>query len=69
MLSHFREIIKNRTALLISHRIGFAKLADRIYIMDKGEIVESGTHDELLSQKGKYYEMFTAQKGLYEDGK
>lgn len=68
MLSHFREIIKNRTALLISHRIGFAKLADRIYIMDKGEIVESGTHDELLSQKGKYYEMFMAQKGLYEDG-
>lgn len=69
MLSRFREIIKNRTALLISHRIGFAKLADRIYIMDKGKIVESGTHNELLSRKGKYYEMFNAQKGLYiEDG-
>lgn len=69
MLSHFREILKNRTALLISHRIGFAKLADRIYIMDKGKIVESGTHNELLSQKGKYYEMFHAQKGFYiEDG-
>ncbi len=69
LLSHFRGIVRNRTALLVSHRIGFAKLADRILIMEKGEIVESGTHEELLSQRGRYYMMFNAQKGLYaEDG-
>ena len=65
MLMHFKDIVKNKTALLISHRIGFARLSDRICIMKDGAIVENGTHDELIKQKGYYYELFTSQQELY----
>lgn len=65
MLLHFKDILKDRTAILISHRIGFARLADRIIMMDKGTVVESGTHDELLRQDGLYAKLFNAQKELY----
>lgn len=67
MLNHFEHIIKGKTAILISHRIGFARLSDRICIMEKGEIVEEGSHYKLMSLKGKYYELFTSQKKLYEE--
>jgi len=65
MLMHFKDIVKDKTALLISHRIGFARLSDRICIMKDGAIVEDGTHDELIEQKGYYHELFTSQKELY----
>ena len=65
MLMHFKDIVKDKTALLISHRIGFARISDRICIMKDGAIVENGTHDELLKQKGYYYELFTSQQELY----
>ena len=65
MLMHFKDIVKDKTALLISHRIGFARLSDRICIMKDGAIVENGTHDELIKQKGYYYELFTSQQELY----
>lgn len=65
MLLHFKDILSDRTAILISHRIGFARLADRIIIMDKGEIVESGTHDELMQLNGLYKKLFDSQKELY----
>lgn len=65
MLAHFKNIVLGKTAILISHRIGFAKLSDRICVMDQGTIVEEGTHAELMSRKGTYYELFTAQQSLY----
>jgi ABC-type multidrug transport system fused ATPase/permease subunit len=67
MLDHFLDILKDRTAVLISHRIGFARLADRIVLMQNGRIVELGTHQELLRSNGLYSEMFHAQKKLYEE--
>ena len=69
MLLHFKDIIKDKTALLISHRIGFARLSDRICVMNDGAIVENGTHDELMKQRGYYYELFTSQQELYIDKK
>ncbi|HBA49069.1 MAG TPA: hypothetical protein DCZ91_14980 [Lachnospiraceae bacterium] len=66
LLGRFREIIAGRTAILISHRIGFARLSDRICIMEKGHIVEEGTHQELLDKKGRYHRMFQKQRKLYE---
>ena len=68
MLNQFKDIVKNKTALLISHRIGFARMSSRICIMDNGKIVESGTHEELLKLKGKYYELFNSQQEIYKEG-
>lgn len=67
MLNQFKEIIKGRTAILISHRIGFARLSNRICIMENGRLVEEGSHEELIRLKGRYYELFTSQKQLYEE--
>lgn len=65
MLANIKEIIKNKTCILISHRIGFARLADKIIFMENGKIEEIGSHEELLAIKGKYCEIFQAQKKLY----
>lgn len=65
IFENLRTQIEDRTAILISHRIGFARIADRIVVMDGGRLVEQGSHDELLSQKGVYYKMFTTLQTLY----
>ncbi|MGL5347780.1 MAG: ABC transporter ATP-binding protein [Peptostreptococcaceae bacterium] len=65
MLENFKKVIKGQTAVLISHRIGFARLSDRICMMSKGKIVEEGTHEELLELKGLYYQLYMSQKDLY----
>ena len=55
-------------ACFISHRLGSTKIADRILVVDGGAIGESGTHDELMRQEGRYAQMFTAQRHWYETG-
>lgn len=65
MLNEFKENLEGKTAILISHRIAFARLASKIIIMNEGKIIESGTHNELLNKKGYYYELFTSQHNLY----
>ena len=67
MLENFRENLKGKTAILISHRIGFARLADRIVMMEDGRIQEDGTHEELLKREGYYARIFREQKNLYEE--
>ncbi len=52
---------RNRTVITISHRLSTVKKADVIYMMNNGEIVETGTHDELIAKKGHFYKMFEAQ--------
>lgn len=59
------SLSRNKTVVLISHRLSTVKMADMIYMMDNGEIIESGTHNELMSLQGKYYEMFTKQAEKY----
>ena len=66
MLDELRENLNGKTAILISHRISFARLADRIIMMKDGQIVEEGSHDDLLKQNGYYAEMYYMQKKLYE---
>jgi ATP-binding cassette subfamily B protein len=61
-----REIVKGRTCLLISHRFTNVKLADRIIVLNKGMIEETGTHDELIMKKGLYYNMYTKQNGRFD---
>jgi len=62
----FMEIAAGRTAILVTHRLGSARLADRILVMRDGRIVEDGTHRQLLERRGLYHDMFTAQADWYE---
>ncbi len=55
------ELLKNRTSFIIAHRLSTIKNADCIMYVDKGGILERGTHEELLSQKGAYYELYMSQ--------
>jgi ATP-binding cassette subfamily B protein len=52
------RLMKNRTTFIIAHRLSTVRNADQILVLEKGEVIERGTHDELLSQKGKYYELY-----------
>jgi len=56
------EVSKNCTTFIIAHRLSTIQNADIIYVMDKGKIVESGTHKQLLNQKGKYWELYNIQQ-------
>ena len=56
---------ENKTVFYISHRLSTTRDADRIIMLENGRIIEEGTHDELLSRKGKYAEMWQAQAGRY----
>lgn len=54
-------VMKNRTSIIIAHRLSTIRDADLIVVMDKGKIVESGSHDSLLAQRGRYYELYMTQ--------
>lgn len=60
--------LADKTVIYISHRFSASKIADRIYFMEKGQIAEQGTHDELILQGGKYAGMFNLQAKYYRDG-
>ncbi len=62
----FRRIASDKIALVISHRLALAKLADRIIVLENSRIIETGTHDQLMAMKGQYYLMFTRQASSYK---
>ena len=55
------ELVKGRTSFVIAHRLSTIKNADVIFVMKDGDIVESGTHQELLQKQGFYYELYNSQ--------
>ena len=62
----FGRISKGKSTIFITHRLGAAKLADQIIVIDDGQVKEQGTHDELLKLGGIYAEMFEAQRSWYK---
>lgn len=67
IFSRFREIMKGRTAILISHRFTNVSLADRIIVINKGSVEETGTHEELMEKRGIYFSMYTKQSSRFKN--
>ncbi len=56
------KLMAGRTTFVIAHRLSTIRNADRIIVLEQGRIVESGSHDELLALKGRYYQLYTGKK-------
>jgi len=65
IFERFHQLVKGKTAILISHRLSTVKMVDRIYVLNHGRIVESGTHEELMKEQGSYAWMFETQAQKY----
>ncbi len=65
MYENLISVTKNKTVLYISHRLSSAVLSDRIIVIGNGEILEQGSHEELMKAQGRYCEMFTLQASSY----
>ena len=66
VFQRFAELTKQRTSVLISHRFSTVRMADRILVLEKGKILEIGSHQQLLSMNGKYAELFNLQAMGYQ---
>ncbi|MBE3577772.1 MAG: ABC transporter ATP-binding protein [Limnochordales bacterium] len=66
LFERFIELVQGRTAIMISHRLGAARLADRIFVMRDGRVVEEGTHHALMARDGEYARLFRAQAQWYQ---
>jgi len=69
LFGRFRHLMEGRSAILISHRFSTVQLADRIYVMEQGRMVEQGTHAELLRHQGRYACLYRAQATHYQVAK
>lgn len=66
VFQRFAELTKGKTAVLISHRFSTVRMADRILVLDRGELLEAGSHEELLHKNGRYAELFQLQARGYQ---
>jgi ATP-binding cassette subfamily B protein len=66
IFSHFRALMKDRIAIVISHRFSTVRIADQIVVIDQGRIVERGNHAELMAVGGIYANLFSLQARGYQ---
>ena len=66
LYEEFEQISKEKTTLFISHRLGSTKLADEIFVIGDGRIIENGSHTELMNLGGIYAHMYESQRSLYQ---
>ncbi len=62
IVSSLNALSKDRTSLVVAHRLSTIMNSDKILVMDKGLVIEEGTHESLLEKKGKYYELWVTQQ-------
>jgi ATP-binding cassette, subfamily B, bacterial len=67
LFKNFRELLEGRSAVIISHRFSTVQMADRIYLLERGRIIEQGSHEELLRLDGRYAFLFNKQAEHYRD--
>ena len=60
----FEKLVEGKTVIMIAHRLSTVRSANAIMVLEQGEIIERGTHEELLEMKGRYYELYTGMKEL-----
>jgi len=65
IFNRFDELRKDKTSIFVSHRLSSATTADKILVLEYGELIESGSHRELMEAKGKYYQLFSTQAKRY----
>lgn len=68
MYMKYNEMTKGKTSVYISHRLASTRFCDRIILIANGGIIEEGTHDQLIAQKGRYAELFEVQSRYYREG-
>ena len=64
IMQNMEQIGANRTMLIIAHRLSTVRRCDRIIVVDKGQIIEDGSHDELMAAQGAYYSLYNQQEGV-----
>ena len=65
IFNQFDELRKDKTTIFVSHRLSSATVATKIIVLEYGELIEEGTHRELMEKRGKYYELFSTQARRY----
>ena len=66
MFERFHHLAAGRAALLISHRLSTVRMADRIYVLERGRIIEVGDHESLVERGGTYAHLFETQARYYQ---
>jgi ATP-binding cassette subfamily B protein len=61
IMHNLREYFKGKTMVVVAHRLSTIRHADQIVVIEKGSIVEKGTHEELIALQGRYHELLTSQ--------
>ena len=68
IFNQFDHLRNNKTTVFVSHRLSSATVADQILVIENGELIEKGSHKELMEQRGKYFDLFTTQSKRYVSG-
>jgi len=66
VFARFADLTQGKTTVFVTHRLSSVKMAEKILVLQKGQLIETGTHPELMLQKGVYAEMFNLQANRYQ---